>query len=134
MTGEDQKRVAREYIDLLCSHDLDAVVALYSEDAVLEDPVGSDPLSGAEAIRTFYANAFSMGVHAKGTGQPRCAGDSVAFPFQISVKMAGNEMTIDVIDVFEFNADGKICSMKAYWGPENTSTKTIDTSSSTLPN
>ncbi|HBQ39884.1 MAG TPA: Nuclear transport factor 2, partial [Halieaceae bacterium] len=25
----------------------------------------------------------------------------------------------DVIDVFEFNDEGKISSMKAYWGPDN---------------
>ena len=28
-------------------------------------------------------------------------------------------MVIDIVDVFEFNDDGKIASMKAYWGPEN---------------
>jgi steroid delta-isomerase len=31
-------------------------------------------------------------------------------------------MVIDVIDVFEFDADGKVASMKAYWGPENIQT------------
>ncbi len=29
-------------------------------------------------------------------------------------------MTIEVVDVFEFDDDGKVVSMKAYWGPENT--------------
>ena len=28
-------------------------------------------------------------------------------------------MHIDVIDVFKFNADGKVSSMRAFWGPEN---------------
>jgi steroid delta-isomerase len=28
-------------------------------------------------------------------------------------------MVMDVIDVFEFDDQGKVCSMKAYWGPEN---------------
>jgi len=31
-------------------------------------------------------------------------------------------MVIDVIDVFECNEQGKVASMKAYWGPENTQT------------
>lgn len=30
-------------------------------------------------------------------------------------------MVIDIIDVFEFNEQGRISSMKAYWGPENIS-------------
>jgi steroid delta-isomerase len=29
-------------------------------------------------------------------------------------------MCIEIIDVFEFNDSGKVISMKAYWGPENT--------------
>lgn len=28
-------------------------------------------------------------------------------------------MSIDVIDVFKFNAEGKVVSMRAFWGPEN---------------
>jgi steroid delta-isomerase len=28
-------------------------------------------------------------------------------------------MNINIIDVFEFNDNGKVSSMKAYWGPEN---------------
>ena len=39
----------------------------------------------------------------------------MAFPFQAN---AGG-MTIDIIDVFEYNDEGKVVSMKAYWGPEN---------------
>ena len=43
------------------------------------------------------------------TGEPRCAGNAVAFPFQ--VKIPG--MVIDIIDVFEFNDAGKVSSMRA---------------------
>ena len=41
--------------------------------------------------------------------------NSVAFPFQ--VKMPG--VVIDIIDVFEFNDQGKVNSMKAYWSDDN---------------
>ncbi|MCP4950734.1 MAG: steroid delta-isomerase, partial [Proteobacteria bacterium] len=40
---------------------------------------------------------------------------AVAFPFQ--VKMPG--IAIDIIDVFEFNEQGKVNSMKAYWSDGN---------------
>jgi steroid delta-isomerase len=63
----------------------------------------------------FYEGGFSAGAKLVLTGEPRCAGNAVAFPFQ--VKMPG--LVIDVIDVFELNADGKVCSMKAYWSGEN---------------
>ena len=47
------------------------------------------------------------------------AENAVAFPFRISLQLGDNQMTIDVIDVFELNESGKIQSMKAYWGPAN---------------
>ena len=30
-------------------------------------------------------------------------------------------MTINIIDVFDFNDDGKVVRMRAYWGPDNMS-------------
>ncbi len=125
MTADDQLQVVQDYIRFISSHDLDAVLALYAKDAVLEDPVGSDPLKDPEAIRKFYATAFAMGISAKSTGETRCAGNSVAFPFCICVKLGDNQMSIDVIDVFDFDESGKIQSMKAYWGPENSKTEPI---------
>jgi steroid delta-isomerase len=119
MTAEDQRQIVQDYIRIISTHDLDEVQALYAENATVEDPVGSDPLQGLEAIREFYAKAFSMGIRAESTGEIRCAENAVAFPFRISLQLGDNQMTIDVIDVFELNESGKIQSMKAYWGPAN---------------
>ena len=43
------------------------------------------------------------------------AANTAAFPFQVKM----GDMSIDIIDVFEFDDQGKVVSMKAYWGPEN---------------
>jgi steroid delta-isomerase len=119
VTAEDQRQIVQDYIRIISTHDLDEVQALYAENATVEDPVGSDPLQGLEAIREFYAKAFSMEIRAELTGEIRCAENAVAFPFRISLQLGDNQMTIDVIDVFELNESGKIQSMKAYWGPAN---------------
>jgi steroid delta-isomerase len=103
------------YIEAFEKADLDLIRSLYAEDATVEDPVGTAPLQGIEAILAFYKSAFDMGVKLQLHGLPRCAGHAVAFSF--SVVMTG--MTISPIDVFELNPDGKVQSMKAYWGPEN---------------
>ena len=44
----------------------------------------------------------------------------VRFPFPVMAVMPG--MHIEIIDVFEFNDAGKVVSMRAYWGPDNTIT------------
>jgi steroid delta-isomerase len=40
-------------------------------------------------------------------------------PFCVDLDWAGQARTIEVIDVMEFDADGRIRSMKAYWGEAN---------------
>ena len=61
------------------------------------------------------ASRVAMGAKLELSGAPRCAGDAVAFPFIVHA----GEMKIEAIDVFEFDSDGRVASMKAYWGPEN---------------
>jgi steroid delta-isomerase len=109
-----QQAVA-QYIEAFAKHDLDMIKNLFAENATVEDPVGTPVRTGIADIVDFYKSAFDMGVTLVLNGQPRCAGHSVAFSFD--VVMTG--MKISPIDVFELNADGKVQSMKAYWGPEN---------------
>ena len=47
---------------------------------------------------------------------PARAVDEAAFAFAITV---GGAMRIEPIEMMAFDGDGKITSMKAYWGPQN---------------
>ncbi|HSC75622.1 MAG TPA: nuclear transport factor 2 family protein [Pseudomonadales bacterium] len=104
-----------QYIEAFEKADLGIIENIFAVGATVEDPVGTPQYVGIEAIKAFYKSAFDMGVKLELNGKPRCAGNSVAFSFD--VVMTG--MKISPIDVFELNADGKVQSMKAYWGPEN---------------
>lgn len=103
------------YIEAFDKADLDMIKALFAADATVEDPVGTPQYVGIDAITGFYKSAFDMGVKLALNGKPRCAGNAVAFSFD--VVMPG--VKISPIDVFELNAAGKVQSMKAYWGPDN---------------
>jgi steroid delta-isomerase len=105
-----------KYVEAFEKQDMDIIREIYAVDARVEDPVGTDVHKGIEAICTFYDVGLSSGAKLELTGAPRCAGNSVAFPFQYKI----GSMCIEIIDVFEFNDSGKVISMKAYWGPENT--------------
>jgi len=111
----------QRYIDALSSHDIVTIGELFDEQASLEDPVGSEPLVGSDAIREWYMNGFSMNIKAQLTGNVRCAGNSAAFPFFVTLGSGSSVTKLESIDVFEFGEDGKIRTMKAYWGPENCS-------------
>ena len=51
------------YLALVATGTADEIADLYASDAVLEDPVGSPPLQGRDAIRAFYATVEPLGDH-----------------------------------------------------------------------
>jgi steroid Delta-isomerase len=111
----DKIAVVEQYIQAFATKDMNLIKDIYAADASVEDPVGSEVRHGIAAIVEFYQQAFSSGAQLELTGPARCAGSAVAFPFCVNVP----GMKIHAIDVFEFNSDGKVVAMRAYWGPEN---------------
>jgi len=119
MTQSPHEDAVHAYVAAFAAQDPAAATALFAADATLEDPVGSETLHGIEAIAAFYARAMQMGAKLTLTGPVRLAGNSAAFAFTVSVNAPGQKMEIDVIDVFRFNADGRVTEMRAYWSPAN---------------
>jgi len=115
MEASDKIAMVNRYVEAFDKADLDIIREIYSVDAQVEDPVGSGVHDGIEAVCAFYEGALASGAKLALTGEPRCAGNAVVFPFQVRIP----GMNIDVIDIFEFDHEGKVNSMKAYWGPEN---------------
>jgi steroid delta-isomerase len=115
MEASDKIAMVNRYVEAFDKADLDIIREIYSVDAQVEDPVGSGVHDGIDAVCAFYEGALASGAKLALTGEPRCAGNAVVFPFQVQIP----GMSIDVIDIFEFDHEGKVNSMKAYWGPEN---------------
>ena len=115
MDAAQKISVIDKYIEAFEKQSLDLIREIYADSARVEDPVGTDAYDGIDAILGFYKGGFDAGAKLELLGKPRCAGNAVAFPFQVD---AGG-MKIEVIDVFEFDDDGKVIAMKAYWGAEN---------------
>ena len=107
-----------KYLAALNNKDLEGLVALYAEKAMVEDPVGADKVVGKNAIRDFYKAACDADIQAELTGEVRLSGVEVAFPFKAIILSAGIETQI--IDTFRFNEQGEVVEMRAYWGASNT--------------
>jgi steroid Delta-isomerase len=109
----------KRYLELLEKGRADAITELYATDATVEDPVGGEVHIGRQAIHGFYSNL-------PGTNNEteivtlRALGNEVAFVWRLTFNLGeGGRMRIDVISVMTFDDEGKIASMKAYWGPDN---------------
>ena len=112
-------QVMQAYVEAMSGDDVDAVLALYATDAVVEDPVGSDPFSGIDAIRGFYTEAITAVSKMELEGNPRVRDNLGACAMLAHPKGAEGAMLVETLDVMVFNAEGKISSMTAYWGDTN---------------
>jgi steroid Delta-isomerase len=118
-TPEQMEAAVNAYVEAFAKGDPELAVALFAEDAVIEDPVGSPLKVGHEAIRAFYVGSMATGAKLVLDGPIRLAIDHAAFAFHVPLHFDGKDMEIHVIDTFAFNAEGKVREMRAFFGPGN---------------
>jgi len=119
MSREQVETTISDYFAAIRDLDAEAFVASFAADAVSQDSVGAPLVSGYDGLRKFfkgieatftvlimtgtavYINQSEAAVHwqAEGTGQN------------------GKTTHFSGIDVFTFNEEGKISSLRAYWDP-----------------
>ena len=104
---DSAKAACEAYVRCLTESDLEALLDLFADDAAIEDPVGTDWREGKEVLRAFYAEACQGVAKAELTGNPRVAGNEVAFPFNVTAGAPGQQVVINIIDIFTFNEDGR---------------------------
>jgi len=117
---EDNAKTVNRYLELAAKGKVDEIVELYAVDGTVEDPVGGEVHIGREAIRGFYSK-IPTGNNQTELFTLRARGQEAAFYWAITSEPRADRMTIESISTMTVNDDGKIASMKAYWGPENVS-------------
>lgn len=115
---EDMRAIVARYVACVGAGDTEGIVALYAENATVEDPYGTPAHHGHDGIRSFYGALAGTEMSTE-LLTARVAGDSAAFQLRVLTKADGKTITISPIDVMTFNGDGKISTMRAYWGGED---------------
>lgn len=121
-TPEQIRATAETYIAGLNASDPEVLAGVYAKDATLEDPVGGGSVNeGIDAIRQFYNNLAPLDMKAT-LLETRVCGSELLFNFELVTRFDENTATtINVWDLMVHGEDGKVTSMKAYWGAENVS-------------
>ncbi len=119
------RQIYARYTEMVSNGDVEGILELYAEDAVVEDPVGSEPLVGKAAIGEFYRGSAGT-VALKLTGPVRLAQNEAATPMRILMGPEGQRQALDVISNMSFDDEGKIKSMKAWWRFEDLRPATAD--------
>ena len=116
---EQMKSAVRAYVDALNARDADAVLELFADDAEMEDPIGS-PLKSRAEIEAFFRGAVQVEPQLELVGPIRAShGNSAAMAFRVATVRANGRFETDSIDVFHFDAAGKIRRLEGYWGPSD---------------
>jgi steroid delta-isomerase len=112
------------YTERHSAGDVDGVVALFTPDAHVEDPVGSAAHVGHDAVRAFFAGTHELcdRLELVLTGPVRVAGQRAAFPMVARSHVGDLTMEIDIIDVMVFDDEGRVAEMYAYWNMDDART------------
>jgi steroid Delta-isomerase len=115
---------AKQSMALTETKDRDGWLALFADDAVVEDPVGPsgfDPEAkghrGKEAITAFYDNVIVMSEKIEFTIRDSYeCGSEVANVGQIRITLPGNQVGIvPIVNIYKVNEAGKLVSLRSFW-------------------
>ena len=115
-TADDYAATVNRYLELLATGGADELTALYTDDATIEDPVGSDVRRGRGAVHEFYAAIENLSKETE-LVTLRAAGNEIAFWWRMTVNAGGSRTRLEPISVMTFDADAKVTSMRAFWSP-----------------
>ena len=111
------KAALQAYIDGFNAGDADAIMGLFAEDAVVEDPVGS-PLKSRAEFDSFIRQGVRFGARLTLAAPIRGShGNHAAMVFTVTFVQGGVRYTTNSTDVMAFDDAGKISRMDGYWGP-----------------
>ena len=104
--------------------DRDGWLALFADDAVVEDPVGPsfvDPEGrgqrGKAAITAFYDNVISQSEKlAFDIRRSIECGDEVANIGELTITLPGDQAaTIAIVNIYKVDDQGKLVSLRSFW-------------------
>jgi steroid delta-isomerase len=113
----DIEALVERYLTAHAACELETVVALFRVDATLEDPVGSDPFEGQDAIRAFYVRAHqATGVlRMQRVGPIIVCGHEATAHVRAAAESTGFDPAVDVIYTLTCDANGRIARLRAFF-------------------
>ena len=115
-TKDTVRALLERYCATMNAHDREPWLDCFAVDAVQEDPVGTPPNVGREAIGAFF-DANDVKVTLSITDDPLVIGHEVLAFFKVTADMGGQMMTIPrIIDHIVLSEDGtRFQSLRAFF-------------------
>src|SRR5687767_13571338 len=117
LTPEQIEAVLEEVFAGLVAFDVPRIMTHFAADAVVEDPVGTPPIVGQQAIADYLATFPTLFNHMKLVSLDiKPGGQEVAVKWRLRfTSKTGKTFFLEGIGFFKFNEDGKIQSEKEFF-------------------
>ena len=117
LTPEQIEALVTEVFEKFAAFDAQGTAALYAPDGTIEDPVGTPPVQGTQAIiaylETFPTILNEIRVQ---SFDVTVAGQEAAIKWRLRFKTKnGNVFFVDGIGIFKINENGKVQSDREYF-------------------
>lgn len=105
------------YFNAINHADAAAWVACFAPEGFAEDPIGSTPVRGEKALRAFFDALAGLFERLRMTPEDVfTVGEHTAVHWRcIGLGKNGRAVHFEGIDVFRFDAQGRVLSVKGYW-------------------
>jgi len=117
LTSDQIEAVIEEVFAGLAEFDVQRVVNNFASDAVVEDPVGTPPIQGTQAIAAYLQTFPSLFSQIKLYSlDVKVCGQEAAVSWRLRFKTkTGNVFFLEGIGIFKFNQQGKIQSEREFF-------------------
>ncbi|MGD0031130.1 steroid delta-isomerase [Paenibacillus illinoisensis] len=122
-TQEHMKKAMQSYIEAINNKNPEAMHNLFADNVRGEDPIGTKPRLTTKGSKTETPKEDDLQyipIKAELISPISTSyGNSAAMAFKLYMDVGGQVVTIDIIDVMQFDESGKIIEIMAHWGREN---------------
>jgi steroid delta-isomerase len=116
-TPEQIEAIVTDVFNKFAAFDAQGTAALYAPDGTIEDPVGSPPVQGTQAIIAYLETFPTIlnEIRVQSFDVTVC-GQEAAIKWRLRFKTrTGNVFFVDGIGIFKINEDGKVQSDREYF-------------------
>lgn len=121
LAPDEVRAVVAAYERAWNTRDRALYVSLFASAGTVEDPVGSPPVRGPEALGDFF-DGIVAGANLRLEIRPadlRISGNHVAFPFAIHLEVGGGRFLLSPVDTMDLDGEGRITALRAFYSPSD---------------
>ncbi|OCC23431.1 hypothetical protein MB02_12520 [Croceicoccus estronivorus] len=116
LTREQIEQTVEAYLASYATNDIAARAALFADNAVAEEPVGTPPITGRAALRTFWQGSVDAGWScANKLKRIIVNGNEACIVFQSELSVAGQgSVSLEVFETLAFDESCHILHLRAF--------------------